>query len=141
MCQVGVRCYTDSNAKLISSEKKVAKLTEQASIAEAELSVATKSGDLRQVRSLRAKVADLKARVVKAEFEVIHNRRDVDGTKTGRRKLVAEMENTTDPRQLRDLEIRLRTSEGIRLHHLNMVERNQLGITASDVIYLEPLAA
>jgi len=107
MCQKnGARCYNDSSKKL---GKIQAKLTS----AKSELAAAQKS-DFRAYSKHRNTVASLEKKVEGLATSLRHTQRDVDSTRTGRKLLAEQIYNAKTPEQLRELDVRRRTAEGIR---------------------------
>jgi chromosome segregation ATPase len=117
MCQVspGPRCWSDSNATARSLQQRLKTAEGKLTSVRSEKNKAASDGDLTRFGKFRKEEEKLVVRVNDLRRDVRHNQRDIDGTKTGLRKLDEAIAVCEDPKQLRELEARRAQAEAIRV--------------------------
>lgn len=118
MCQAapGPRCFNDSSRKLKQLVNRRDKISKEITVANTALIEAHNSGaKASEIKKLMEHKRVLVSRLEAVELEVRHTQRDVDGTLTGRRNLMDELEKTHDPKAIENLEVRLRAGAALRL--------------------------
>jgi hypothetical protein len=130
MCQAkpGPRCWSDS-------KKKDASLTGRLTTAEKALTTnrtkareAAQGGDLTAFARLRKEEEKLVVKVNNLRTEVRHNQRDMDGTKTGLRKIdeqIALCENEKERTELLQRKQHAEAARFARSHALETIQSNR----------------
>jgi len=115
MCQKnGARCYNDSSKKLGKIQAKLTSAKSELAAAQKSQTIAGSKADFRAYSKHRNTVASLEKKVEGLATSLRHTQRDVDSTRTGRKLLAEQIYNAKTPEQLRELDVRRRTAEGIR---------------------------
>jgi hypothetical protein len=114
MCTKGSRCYSDTKAKQVSLENRVKKARTSLKAVRASKNKASGAGDFNAFSKFRKQEEALLSRVENLNTQMRHNQRDIDGTKTGRKQLEAQLSQTGDPKARKDLTDRLAAAEALR---------------------------
>lgn len=114
MCRKGSRCWSDTSARKESLDNRVTKAKGKLKTVRANKTKASKAGDFNAYSKFRKQEELLSSRVEKLNTEVRHNQRDMDGTKTGRNMLEAQLAQVTDPKERKELEGRLAAASALR---------------------------
>lgn len=130
MCQPapGPRCFKDSSSKMVSLSKKAETIRARNEQVEADLRAANKAGNVKEVRRLSHLLADGNTKLKQVETTIVHTQRDVDGTRTGRKNLEAEIAATRSPEVAAQLEQRLRAADALRFMRTNAASRVSDGV-------------
>lgn len=117
MCEAapGLRCSYDTQKKVDTLTTRVGEVDDQLSAARKELKVASVSNDFTAYQKAKKVTLKLQARRNGLTTKLRHAQRDLDGTKTGRKKLEAEMAAASSEAEVAELRNRLRASEALRL--------------------------
>lgn len=111
MCQVGVRCYADSNSKLKAENKRLADVNQSIEVCREEMNAAAKSNDFEAFSQARKNLSSLKSKKDKIVFERNSAQRDVDGTKKGRALLEKAMMESKSYKEFEVLKLRKQQGE------------------------------
>lgn len=111
MCQVGVRCYADSNSKLKAETKRLSAVEESIKVCKEDMGIAAKSNDFESYSKSRKQLTALTEKKKKLVFERNSAQRDVDGTKKGLTILEQEMMDSKSYREFEELKLRKRQGE------------------------------
>lgn len=114
MCTRGSRCWSDTKAKHVSLENRVRKSMESLKSVQENQTKASKAGDFTAYSKYRKQGEALSSRIENLNTQLRHNQRDMDGTKTGRRKLEAQIAQTGDPKERDKLTNRIAAAEALR---------------------------
>lgn len=114
MCKKGSRCFSDTNARKVSLEKRVAKNKAELKSVRANKTKASNAGNFTAFSKFRKQEEALLSRAEKLNKELRHNQRDLDGTKTGRAQLEEQLAQTTDVRERKELQTRLAAAAALR---------------------------
>lgn len=124
MCQEapGPRCWSDTCKTRKSLQSRLDKAETALRDTRKKMDAASRNNDYAAYEKLRgeetAKLAALK--VIKAEMSL--NQRDMDGTRTGRRKLEEALANASTDREAKEIETRIRTGESLRFSRMHALE-------------------
>jgi len=124
MCQEapGPRCWSDTCKTRKSLQSRLDKAEAALSDTRKKMDAASLKQDYAAYEKLRgeetARVAAVK--VVKAEMSL--NQRDMDGTRTGRRKLEEALANASSDREAQEIQTRIRTGESLRFSRMHALE-------------------
>lgn len=114
MCTRGSRCWSDTKAKHVSLEKRMQKAKSSLKSVRDSITNASKAGDFTAYSKLRKQEESVTSRIQNLNTQLRHNQRDMDGTKTGRKKLEAQIAQTGDAKERKQLTDRLAAAEALR---------------------------
>jgi chromosome segregation ATPase len=128
MCQPhGARCYNDSSKKLDKINAKLTTARGELSAAQGVLADSARKSDFRSYAKTRKQIDGLQKKVDSYETDLRHTQRDVDSTRTGRKMLAEEIKNARTKEDLKALDVRRRTAEGIRFSREHAGELKKSG--------------
>lgn len=115
MCQPapGPRCWKDTSARHAKLEARLSKAETEFSASNEALSDATEKMDYTKYEKARTRNNTLNEKVRNLRAEVSLNRRDMDGTRTGQKKLEEAIAETTSPIERKVLQQRMRTGAAL----------------------------
>lgn len=111
MCQVGVRCYADSNSKLQTETKRLSEVQESIKSCKEEMERAAQSNNFDEYSKSRKKMNTLTDRRDRIIFERNSAQRDVDGTKKGSSILEQAMMDSKSYKEFESLKLRKQQGE------------------------------
>lgn len=114
MCRKGSRCWSDTSARKESLDNRVMTAKTKLKNVRSNKTKASKAGDFNAYSKFRKQEELLSSRVEKLNTEIRHNQRDMDGTKTGRNILEAQLAEVTNPKERKELESRLAAASALR---------------------------
>lgn len=114
MCMRGSRCWSDTKARHVSLENRMSKTIKSLKSVQENQTKASKAGDFTAYSKHRKQAEALSSRVENLNTQLRHNQRDMDGTKTGRKKLEAEIAQTGDPAERDKLTNRIAAADALR---------------------------
>lgn len=127
MCDTypGLRCSYDTQKKVDTLTTRIGEVDDQLSAARKDLKAASASTDFTAYQKAKKVAVKLQSRRSVLVTKLRHAQRDLDGTKTGRKKLEAEMAAASSDAEVSELRARLRASEALRLCRTTALEIKQ----------------
>lgn len=127
MCQAapGPRCWSDSKKKDTSLTSRLTKAEEALTTNRTEARKAARGGDLTAFAKLRKEEEKLVVKVNNLRTDVRHNQRDMDGTKTGMRKLDEQIALCETEQERSELLQRKQNAEAARFARSHALETLQ----------------
>lgn len=115
MCQQspGPRCWKDTSARHAKLEARLSKVEGELETATSDLNQATANKDYAKYEKARAKTNSLKDKVRTLRSEVSLNQRDMDGTRTGQKRLEQSIMESDSPSERKILQERMATGAAL----------------------------